>query len=42
VRSLLHMHHNRLVGVDRAREAVCLRLARQAAVTWRATQAGRA
>jgi thiopeptide-type bacteriocin biosynthesis protein len=39
-RSLLHMHHNRLLGVDREREAVCLRLARQAAATWRATRAG--
>ncbi|GAA3852356.1 lantibiotic dehydratase [Saccharothrix violaceirubra] len=35
--SLLHMHHNRALGVDRDREAVCLRLARQAAATWRAT-----
>lgn len=34
--SLLHMHHNRALGVDRDREAVCLRLARQAAATWRA------
>ncbi|WP_017975667.1 lantibiotic dehydratase [Actinopolyspora halophila] len=33
---LLHMHHNRLVGADRPNEAVCLRLARQAAATWRA------
>lgn len=35
--SLLHMHHNRALGVDRDREAVCLRLARQAAATWRAS-----
>lgn len=42
VRSLLHMHHNRALGVDREREAVCLRLARQAAATWRATRTGRA
>ncbi|MGH3915391.1 MAG: lantibiotic dehydratase, partial [Pseudonocardiaceae bacterium] len=41
-RSLLHMHHNRLLGVDREREAACLRLARQAVATWRATRAGRA
>ncbi|GAA4237279.1 hypothetical protein GCM10022254_48970 [Actinomadura meridiana] len=34
--SLLHMHHNRAIGVDREGEAVCLRLARQAAATWRA------
>jgi lantibiotic biosynthesis protein len=34
--SVLHMHHNRALGVDRDREAVCLRLARQAAATWRA------
>jgi class I lanthipeptide synthase len=34
--SLLHMHHNRALGVDRDREAVCLRLARQAAAAWRA------
>lgn len=37
--SLLHMHHNRALGVDRDREAICLRLARQAAATWRASQA---
>lgn len=41
VRSLLHMHHNRLMGVDREREAVCLRLARQTAATWQATRADR-
>ena len=35
--SLLHMHHNRALGVDRDREAICLRLARQAAVVWRTT-----
>jgi class I lanthipeptide synthase len=34
--ALLHMHHNRALGVDRDREAVCLRLARQAAAAWRA------
>ena len=36
--SLLHMHHNRALGVDRDREAVCLRLARHAAAAWRAAQ----
>lgn len=40
--ALLHMHHNRALGVDREREAVCLRLARQAAATWRATRTGHA
>ncbi|MEU6158828.1 lantibiotic dehydratase [Streptomyces sp. NPDC047130] len=30
--SLLHMHHNRMRGVDRDDEAVCRQLARQAAV----------
>lgn len=33
--SLLHMHHNRLIGIDRDSERVCRRLARQAALTWR-------
>lgn len=32
--SLLHMHHNRAVGIDREGEALCRRLARQAAVAW--------
>nr|WP_231104912.1 lantibiotic dehydratase [Haloechinothrix halophila] len=36
--SVLHMHHNRALGVDRDREAACLRLARQAAATWRSIQ----
>jgi thiopeptide-type bacteriocin biosynthesis protein len=31
--SLLHMHHNRMRGVDRDDEAVCRQLARRAAVT---------
>ncbi|WP_425388649.1 hypothetical protein [Amycolatopsis jejuensis] len=31
------MHHNRALGVNRDREAICLRLARQAAATWRST-----
>lgn len=34
--SLLHMHHNRALGIDREREAICRRLARQAAVAWTA------
>lgn len=34
--SLLHMHHNRAIGIDRDGEAICRRLARQAAVTWSA------
>ena len=38
--SLLHMHHNRVIGLDRAGEAVCRRLARQAALTWQATRGG--
>lgn len=32
--SLLHMHHNRAIGVDRDREATCRRLARHAALAW--------
>jgi hypothetical protein len=35
---LLHMHHNRSLRVDRDREAECLRLARAAAATWRASR----
>ncbi|MFB6726641.1 lantibiotic dehydratase [Kribbella sp. NPDC056345] len=38
--SLLHMHHNRTIGVDRESEAVCRRLARQAAVAWQAQTIG--
>jgi len=34
--SLLHMHHNRLRGVDREDERICRRLARQSAVAWAA------
>lgn len=34
--SLLHMHHNRLVGIDRAGETGCRRLARHAALAWAA------
>ncbi|MGH3991884.1 MAG: hypothetical protein ACRDSN_05405 [Pseudonocardiaceae bacterium] len=31
---LLHMHHNRVAGIDAADERVCLRLARAAALSW--------
>jgi thiopeptide-type bacteriocin biosynthesis protein len=34
--SLLHMHHNRAIGIDQNNERICRRLARQAALTWRA------
>jgi lantibiotic biosynthesis protein len=34
--SLLHMHHNRLAGIDRDRETGCRRLARHAALAWTA------
>ncbi|MEV6303878.1 lantibiotic dehydratase [Actinoplanes sp. NPDC051861] len=41
--SLLHMHHNRIAGVDTEHEAVCWRLARQIGVTRHARrQAGTA
>lgn len=36
--SLLHMHHNRAIGIDPDAERTCRRLARQAALTWRAQQ----
>ncbi|WP_228685244.1 thiopeptide-type bacteriocin biosynthesis protein [Amycolatopsis thermoflava] len=32
--SLLHMHHNRLIGIDRDSERSCRRLTRHAALTW--------
>ncbi|WP_344876176.1 lantibiotic dehydratase [Allokutzneria multivorans] len=38
--SLLHMHHNRALGIDRDREQLCRRLARQAALSWRARGGG--
>jgi thiopeptide-type bacteriocin biosynthesis protein len=38
--SLLHMHHNRALGIDRDGEKTCRRLARQAALAWRAQQGG--
>ncbi|WP_026198135.1 lantibiotic dehydratase [Sciscionella marina] len=34
IESLLHMHHNRLVGIDRDREHSARKLARHAALTW--------
>ncbi|MQA93139.1 MAG: lantibiotic dehydratase [Streptosporangiales bacterium] len=40
--SLLHMHHNRARGIDRDGEATCRRLARQAALAWRARRSGAA
>jgi lantibiotic biosynthesis protein len=38
--SLLHMHHNRAIGIDPDGEKTCRRLARQAAFALRAQQAG--
>jgi hypothetical protein len=40
VESLLHMHHNRALGIDPDGERACRRLARQAALAWRARQRG--
>jgi lantibiotic biosynthesis protein len=40
VESLLHVHHNRAIGIDPDSERTCRRLARQAAITWRAQRAG--
>jgi thiopeptide-type bacteriocin biosynthesis protein len=37
--SLLHMHHNRIIGTDSDSEGTCRRLARQAALAWRARYA---
>lgn len=34
--ALLHMHHNRAIGIDRDRENRCRRLARHAALAWTA------
>ena len=36
--SLLHMHHNRALGIDPDSEKTCRRLARQAALAWTAHQ----
>lgn len=38
--SLLHMHHNRAVGIDPDHERACRRLARQSARAWRARRSG--
>ncbi len=38
--SLLHLHHNRAIGIDPDSERTCRRLARQAALAWRARQEG--
>ncbi|MFI2764298.1 lantibiotic dehydratase [Streptomyces echinatus] len=38
--SLLHMHHNRAVGIDPDAEATCRRLARTAALSWTARAEG--
>ncbi|MET9293063.1 lantibiotic dehydratase [Streptomyces sp. NPDC003077] len=38
--SLLHMHHNRVAGIDRDAEATCRRLARAAALSWTARTEG--
>ncbi|GAA2463098.1 lantibiotic dehydratase [Streptomyces macrosporus] len=38
--SLLHMHHNRALGIDPDGESVCRRLARQAALAHRAAMEG--
>ncbi|MFJ8754592.1 lantibiotic dehydratase [Streptomyces sp. NPDC102441] len=34
--SLFHMHHNRMLGLDRPGERICRRVARQAARAWQA------
>lgn len=38
--SLLHMHHNRVAGIDPAAEATCRRTARAAALSWIARPQG--
>lgn len=38
--SLLHMHHNRVAGIDREAEATCRRIARAAALSWTARPEG--
>ncbi|WP_079138262.1 lantibiotic dehydratase [Actinacidiphila rubida] len=38
--SLLHMHHNRVAGIDPAAEATCRRIARSAALSWTARPEG--
>jgi len=42
VESLLHMHHNRAIGIDRDSERTCRRLSRQAALAWQARWVGTA
>ncbi|MFJ5851037.1 lantibiotic dehydratase [Streptomyces sp. NPDC092903] len=37
---LVHMHHNRALGINREREHSCLRLARQAALAWQYRKIG--
>ena len=39
---LLHMHHNRLIGIDRDSERAGRRLARHAALAWRHRPGGAA
>ncbi|OIV35630.1 hypothetical protein BIV57_20575 [Mangrovactinospora gilvigrisea] len=38
--SLLHMHHNRVLGTDRDNENACYRLARSIALAWTARRTG--
>jgi thiopeptide-type bacteriocin biosynthesis protein len=38
--SLLHMHHNRVAGIDTAAEATCRRTARSAALSWTTRREG--
>ncbi|MGH8920468.1 MAG: thiopeptide-type bacteriocin biosynthesis protein, partial [Actinomycetes bacterium] len=40
VESLLHLHHNRAIGIEPDSERTCRRLARQAALTWRTRHQG--
>ncbi|WP_435159350.1 lantibiotic dehydratase [Amycolatopsis sacchari] len=40
--SLLHLHHNRLIGIDSGSERACRRLARHAALAWRHRPGGAA
>ena len=39
--ALLHLHHARMSGIDRASERLCLRLARAAALRWTRTSPSR-
>jgi lantibiotic biosynthesis protein len=38
--SLLHLHHNRAIGINQDSERTCRRLARQTALAWQARQRG--